>query len=69
MCSTFANHFIQIKQNEQCCLIHVIMFPFSFKAVLVRVFLVHMSNEKNPGSLGYTGDYTTQLYGDYNKPQ
>ena len=23
---------------------------------------------KNPGCLGYIGDYTTQLYGDYNKP-
>ncbi len=28
----------------------------------------HMSNEKNPGWLGYMGDYTTQLYKDYNKP-
>ena len=27
-----------------------------------------MSNEKNPGCLGYIGDYTTQLYRDYNKP-
>ena len=25
-------------------------------------------NKKNPGWLGYTGDYTTQLYRDYNKP-
>ncbi len=25
-----------------------------------------MSNERNLGCLGYTGDYTTQLYGDYN---
>ena len=30
---------------------------------------LYKSNEKNPGYLGYTGDYTTQLYGDYNKPQ
>ena len=28
----------------------------------------HLSHEKNPGWLGYIGDYTTQLYGDYNKP-
>ena len=28
----------------------------------------HLSNEKNPGWLGYIGDYTTQLYRDYNKP-
>ena len=27
-----------------------------------------MSNEKNLGWLGYIGDYTTQLYRDYNKP-
>ena len=25
-----------------------------------------VSNEKNPGYLLYIGDYTTQLYGDYN---
>ena len=29
---------------------------------------LHLSNEKNPGWLGYVGDYTTQLYRDYNKP-
>ena len=28
----------------------------------------HLSNEKNPGYLLYKGDYTTQLYRDYNKP-
>ena len=27
-----------------------------------------VSHEKNPGWLGYIGDYTTQLYRDYNKP-
>ena len=28
-----------------------------------------VSNEKrDPGCLGYIGDYTTHLYGDYNKP-
>ena len=27
-----------------------------------------MSHEKNPGWLGYIGDYTTQLYRDCNKP-
>ena len=27
-----------------------------------------LSNEKNPGYLLYMGDYTTQLYRDYNKP-
>ena len=28
----------------------------------------HLSNEKNLGCLGYIGNYTTQLCGDYNKP-
>ena len=28
-----------------------------------------LSNGKNPGCLGYIGDYTTQLYRDYNKPE
>ena len=28
----------------------------------------NLSNEKNTGCLGYIGDYTTQLYRDYNKP-
>ena len=27
-----------------------------------------LSNEKNPGGLGFIGDYSTQLYRDYNKP-
>ena len=31
-------------------------------------FLFHLSNEKKPGWLGYIGDYTLQLYRDYNKP-
>ena len=30
--------------------------------------LNQMSNEKNPGWLGYIGDYTTQVYRDSNKP-
>ena len=29
----------------------------------------HRSNEKRtPGCLGYSGDYTSQIYGDYHKP-
>ena len=28
--------------------------------------MVQLSNEKNPGCLGYIGDYTTQLYRDCN---
>ena len=36
----------------------------------IDMFLVvaQLSNEKYPSCLGYIGDYTTQLYGDYNKP-
>ena len=31
--------------------------------------ILWLSNEKRaPGCLGYIGDYTTQLCGDYNKP-
>ena len=30
--------------------------------------LEQVSNEKSLGWLGYIGDYTTQLYSDYNKP-
>ena len=29
---------------------------------------LHVSNEKNPVLWRYIGDYTTQLYRDYNKP-
>ncbi len=29
---------------------------------------IHLSNEKNPGCLGYIGDYTIQLHRDFNKP-
>ena len=32
------------------------------------IWETHLSNEKNPGCLGYIGDYTTQLYVDKNKP-
>ena len=34
------------------------------------IFDHHLSHEKNPGWLGYIGDYTTrtQVFRDYNKP-
>ena len=35
---------------------------------MLLLVVYYMSNEKNPGYLLYIGDYTTQLYGDYNKP-
>ncbi len=36
--------------------------------LLGKVLDPFLSNEKNPGYLLYIGDYTTQLYGDYNTP-
>ena len=36
--------------------------------ILKKMEEAHLSNENNPGCLGYIGDYTTQLYRDYNKP-
>ena len=45
------------------------MFLYRTQKVYRLVSQKHqMSNEKNPSCLGYRGDYTTQLYGDYNKP-
>ena len=34
----------------------------------MEVAEVYLSNDKNPSCLGYIGDYTTRLSGDYNKP-
>ena len=36
--------------------------------VLDRSHKNELSHEKNPGWLGYIGDYTTQLYRDKNNP-
>ena len=35
---------------------------------LLKGPLAQLSNEKTHGCLGYIGDYTTQVCGDYNKP-
>ena len=32
-----------------------------------KVHELHVSNETNSGCLGFVGDYTTQLCGEYNK--
>ena len=45
----------------------------NFRSVIViyaplKFYMVHLSNEKNPGWLFDIGDYTTQLYRDCNKP-
>ena len=34
----------------------------------VEIYGKPIEQRKNPGCLGYVGDYTTQLYGDFNKP-
>ena len=33
----------------------------------VAMMIQQLSHEKNPGWIGFIGDYTIQLYGDYNK--
>ena len=40
---------------------------FFFSLKNVELVGKHMSHEKHPGWLGFIGDYTIQLYGDYNK--
>ena len=35
---------------------------------IIAICLDTCEQWKNPGCLGYIGDYTTQLYGDYFKP-
>ena len=43
--------------------------PSAFLLIVTKAKLeIYLSNEKNLGWLGYVGDYTTQLYRDYNKP-
>ena len=37
------------------------------KLVFKSVNGQHLSDEKNPGWLGYVGDYTTQFYREYDK--
>ncbi len=34
----------------------------------MKKIIFSVGSEKNPGCLRYIGDYTIQLYGDYNKP-
>jgi len=34
----------------------------------LAVWIGELSNEKNPGCLGFTRDYTTQLLRDYHRP-
>ena len=54
------------------CIIHVSSFilVFILKSVsngrIRRILLLQLEQWKTPGCLGYRGDYTTQLYGDFN---
>ena len=41
---------------------------FCFLIPCYSQVIPNVSNDKNPGWLFDIGDYTTQLYGDYNKP-
>ena len=50
-------------------IIHVVLFFLDFEGDFnPHICPIQMSNEKNPGCLGYIGDFTAQLYGDYHKP-
>ena len=45
------------------------MVEYSAAMGILDTIQTQKSNEKRaPGWLGYIGDYTTQLYRDYNKP-
>ena len=41
---------------------------FAHLAVFLQALIKAPEQFKNPSCLGYIGDYTTQLNGDYNKP-
>ena len=40
----------------------------SMKCLFGQETKTNLSSDQNPGYLLYRGDYTTQLYGDCNKP-
>ncbi len=57
--AVFGKEYSQFPEESLC---------FRAYAPLVTDGEFQLSHEENPGWLGYIGDYTTQLYGDYNKP-
>ena len=69
--------FVQVLTFMQwcrCLLLFIIVSLFMFISFLlcssdnqIQLSKIQLSNEKNPGWLGYIGDYTTQVYRDYNK--
>jgi len=44
------------------------LFGGKWRQMFVLLAGMPLSNEKNPGCLGYIGDYTAQFFGDYHKP-
>ena len=58
----FASH--QVTTHNQGCGSKLTLLVCYFCSFLP---VQHQMSEKNPGWLGYIGDYTTQLYRDYNK--
>ena len=50
----------------RCCACRVLCNK-SLRWLVFRMVVYLLGNEKNLGWLGYIGDYTTQLYRDYNK--
>ena len=41
------------------------VFPYLHKLPEGLLLAIYLSSDQNPGWLGYIGDYTAQLYGDY----
>ncbi len=69
----FLNGMILQVSCPSVCWIQFSLMSFKEDNLIFNHFLnhiqeEHMSHEKTPGWLGYIGDCTTQLYGDYNKP-
>ena len=48
--------------------VHIPIVCFQNSFPQLQVIKQYVSNEKKTNCLGYIGDYTTQLYGDYDKP-
>ena len=62
----FISHVVSIPEPEpiRILMVHV-MSGFCWRCSYIYISCEHW---KTPGCLGYIRDYTTQLYGDYDKP-
>ena len=54
-------------KSDNCLMVVVLVFVVVVVVVVVMLMVFYdchgqVSHEKNPGWLGYIGDYTTQLY-------